>query len=60
MMRFSQDEIDAAVSAFTANAQSRTVAAAGFNGEITLYGVQNVTIQKTSGASAGAAEPGAE
>ena len=49
MMRFSQDEIDAAVSEFTANAQSRTVAAAGFNGEITVYGVQNVTIQTAAG-----------
>ena len=57
-MRFSQDEINAAVAEFTANAQSRTVAAAGYNGEITVYGAQNVTIQKTSGKCTGAEESG--
>ena len=60
MAQFTQDEINIALAEFTANAQSRTVAAAGYNGDVTIYGAQNVTIQKTSGASAGAAEPGAE
>mgnify|MGYP003354021145 CR=1 FL=1 len=59
-MRFTQDEINAAVAQFKQDAQSRTVAAAGFNGEITVYGAEDVAIQKTSGASAGDAEPGAE
>ena len=59
-MRFTQAEVNAAVAEFVRDAQSRTVAAAGFNGEITVYGAENVTIQTTSGAGAGDADPGAE
>ena len=58
-MRFTQDEINAAVAEFAQNAQSRTVPAAGYNKDITIYSeAQNVTVQKTSGEGVGDAQPG--
>ena len=58
-MRFTQDEIDAAVQEFKAEAKTRVVPAAGYNKDITIYSeAQNVTVQKTSGEGVGDAQPG--
>ena len=58
MAQFTQEQINIALAEFTANPQSRTVAAAGYNGDVTIYGAQNDTIQKTSGKCTGAEESG--
>ena len=59
-MRFTDEALAQAIAEFSANAVARVVPAAGYNKDITVYGAENVTIQTTSGASAGDAEPGAE
>ena len=59
MAQFTQEQINAAVAEFTANAQARTLAGAGHNKDITIYSeVQNVTIQTPVGKRAGAEEAG--
>ena len=57
-MRFTQDEIDAAVQEFKAEAKTRVVPAAGYNKDITIYGVGNGTVQNPSDGNSGNAKPG--
>ena len=57
-MRFTQDEIDAAVQEFTAEAKTRVVPAAGYNKDITIYGAENGPVQNLSDGDNGIAEPG--
>ena len=60
-MRFTQDEINAAVAEFTANAQARTLAGAGYNKDIIIYSeAKDVKIQTVSGGSVRIASPGSE
>ena len=59
-MRFTQEQIDLAVAEFAQDAQSRTVPAAGYNKEITVYGVKDEPIQTTGNGDTGPAEPGTE
>mgnify|MGYP003333657814 FL=1 len=59
-MRFTQDEIDAAVQEFKAEAKTRVVPAAGYNKDITIYGAENGPVQNPSDGDNGVAEPGTE
>ncbi len=60
-MRFSQEQINAAMAEFEAKAQARVAPGLGHNKDITIYTeAQNVTIQKTSGEGAGIESSGTE
>ena len=57
-MRFTQEALAQAIAEFSANAVARVVPGAGHNKDITVYGVDNGPIQKTSRADPVDAEPG--
>ena len=59
-MRFNDQDLAQAIAEFTANAVTRIVPAAGYNKDITIYGVQNGTIQAPSGSDSGDASPGSD
>jgi hypothetical protein len=52
-MRFTQEELEAAIAEFQQNAKQRIVPAFGYNKDITVYGAENEPVQTTSGSSAG-------
>ena len=59
-MRFTNEELAAAVAEFEAKAKQRVAPGFGYNKDITIYGTENVTIQKTSAGDTGPNEPGTE
>ena len=59
-MRFTNEELAAAVAEFEAKAAVRVAPGFGHNKDITIYGAENVTIQKTSAGDSGPNEPGTE
>jgi hypothetical protein len=59
-MRFTNEELAAAVAEFEAKAAVRVAPGFGHNKDITIYGAEDVTIQKTSAGDSGSNEPGTE
>lgn len=57
-MRFTDESLALAIAEFSANAVARVVPAAGYNKDITVYGVSNGTVQTPSGSDPVDAEPG--
>jgi hypothetical protein len=59
-VRFTPEQLEAALADFTANAAVRVVPGAGYNKDITVYGVANEPVQATSGEGPVDAPGGAE
>ena len=57
-MRFTDEALAQAIAEFSANAVARVVPAAGYNKDITVYGVSDGTVQTPSGDNTGDEEPG--
>ncbi len=59
-MRFTNEELAAAVAEFEAKAAVRVAPGFGHNKDITIYGAENEPVQKTSAGDSGLNEPGTE
>ena len=59
-MRFTQEDLDLAIAEFSANAVFRVVPGAGYNKDITVYGVADGTIQKPGDSDSGNVRSGQE